>query len=191
MMKRIIAFLLVSAVFALASAQADSPKELPQDKKEIDQDRADLKQSRDCLQKLRRLTGKWHEANLVGDSKKAHQYEQTIVNLLVKDVNLAAWSVWAAENEVVRSEAEPQHSHQMTIPRYDEAADHRDDKADCVRARRLLEAKEHLLSRLKASGSFSYKYRLLADYQYLLEGELGVVRAELEEDVRELKEDKR
>jgi hypothetical protein len=153
---------------------ADQGGDIKQDKKEIGQDGAELKWSNECLDRLTVLLDTWHEAYLAGDEKQAHQYEQAIVNMLVKDINATFHAAGRAEREKAAS--------RVRINEDEPACIALDDDRDLARIRVLLAGKQSLLYRLKKNESFSLKYRALADYQELLRKELGMVVVELSED---------
>lgn len=190
-MKKLISIAVLLAVFVAGSVWAENPREVKKDKKEIRQDVKEVHQSKKCLDELTALMRMWSNANAAGEKRKARQLEQAIYNLLLRDINASAWAVWQAEQEVKHSRVETVGGRSLHGHNADDKADYRDDRRDCVKSRRLLEAKEHLVGRLNDSKSFTYKYRLLADYQELLRRELGYAKTEWAEDIRELKKDKR
>jgi hypothetical protein len=166
---------LVAITLLLASpVVAGQGEDIKQDKKEIGQDVAELKWSKECLDRLSVLLDRWHEAYLAGDEKQAHQYEQAIVNMLVKDINATFHAVGRAEREKAASGV----CTREDAPAYIAL----DDDRDLARIRVLLAGKQSLLYRLKKNESFSLKYRALANYQELLRKELGMVAVELSED---------
>lgn len=180
-MKSMVALTVALVVSLCASVQAAGQQQQSADKKEIIQDKNELKRSRDCLDRLNSLIDRWHEANLEGNEKKIHKYEQAIINTLIKDINATFHWVSNAESERTRSRE------QVRAGEAPKAA--LDDERDLARVRVLLASKQGVLYKLRESESFSFRYRLLANYQDLLRKELGMVRVELAEDVKDVRID--
>ncbi len=172
-MKRIAILLTVLLAVLGSAVLAESPKQQAADKKEVVQSKKELKASRECLDRLMSLVDRWHEANLEGNEKHIRRYEQAIINTLIKDIN-------ASFHWVDKAEHERKHSRSQARV---------DDERDLAQGRVLLASKQGLLYKLKKSDSFSFRYRLLSDYQDLLKRELRMNRIELAENVKDVRTD--
>ncbi|MFQ5452983.1 MAG: hypothetical protein ACE5D6_02205 [Candidatus Zixiibacteriota bacterium] len=182
---------LISALFLVPSiGTAGNNHELHHDKKEIKQDKKVINYSQNLLDKLSTAIDYWHDAYLKGDRKKITIYEKKINIIIENDIKLTSRKISKAENEVKLSAIESKVNKGSKIARLDDKADLRNDKKDLIKASNLLKVKKRLLHGLRKGDSFSYKYRLLGDYQEIIRRELGIERIELVEDFKELHEDK-
>lgn len=172
-MTRIFLVLIALLAFVGSAVMAESPKQQAVDKKDVAQSKKELKQTRESLERLASLVDRWHEANLEGNEKDIHRYEQAIINTLIKDIN-------ASFHQADKAGREKEHARvQVSV----------DDERDLAQARMILAKKQALLYKLKKSDCFSLRYRVLNDYQDLLRRELRINRIELAEDVKDVRSD--
>ncbi len=159
-MKAIIIITVLAVFLTAGLVMADQGRNMTKDDHEKCQNKAEMKQAQTCLVRLNTLMDRWHEANLEGDEKKIHQYEQAIINTLVKDIN----ATFHAAEDTDRKLSDALH-----------------DEKDQLCKRALLTGKQAALYKLKETESFSLKYRALSKYQELLCRQLGATRLELAE----------
>ncbi|UCE23165.1 MAG: hypothetical protein JSU74_07610 [Candidatus Zixiibacteriota bacterium] len=159
-MKAIITITFLAIFLTASLVMADQGRNFTNDNDEKCQKKSEMKQAQTCLDRLNTLLDRWHEANLEGHEKKIHQYEQAIINELVKDINASFHAAEKADRKVSNVLAG-------------------EEDQSCQRV--LLAGKQAVLYKLKKSDSFSLKYRALSKYQDLLCQQLGRHRLELAE----------
>lgn len=183
-------FIIIILAFASGAATAGNYLEKKQDKREIRQDKKELGTTSATLDRLSGTIDRWVEANLIGHNKKAHSYEESILEQIQADIASSHGQLERYEAEVRSSAREYKSLHQSQAARHDDRADLRDDVKDLHLAGRLLKEKERLASSLRKVVAFSNKYRLLGDYMEVMQRELDITKIELVEDANELREDR-
>jgi len=182
-------FIILVLAFA-SGAAAGNYLEKKQDKREIRQDKMELVATSAALARLSGTIDRWVEANLTGHNKKAHRYEESILEQIQADIASSRRQLERYEAEVRSSAKEYNLLHQSRAARHDDRVDLRDDVKDLHLTGRLLKEKERLASALHKVATFSNKYRLLGDYMEVMRRELGMAKVELVEDANELREDR-
>jgi len=183
-------FIILVLAFASGAATAGNYLEKKQDKREIRQDKMELVATSATLDRLSGTIDHWVEANLIGHNKKAHSYEESILEQIQADIASSRQQLERYEAEVHSSAREYNRLHQSRVARREDRADLRDDVKDLHLAGWLLKEKERLDSSLRKVATFSNKYRLLGDYMEVMRRELGMAKVELVEDANELREDR-
>ncbi len=174
----LVGLVLVGMSWAAAGDKAPAQKEIRQDKQEITQAKQALDEFKECIDQ-------WHMANLEGAPDKIERHQSKLFGIIRVDIKQSHIFVQRREREAGASASDLQETSNRN-----QQQDLRVDLANLKIARQLVMAKEKLFFALKRSKTFSNKYRLLNDYVELLQRELGVVRVELAEDVREVRQGK-
>jgi hypothetical protein len=151
-----------------------------QAEKEISPDKPEIAQAKQALDEFKESIDRWHMANLEGDPGKIERHQSQIYAIIRADIKQSQAIVQRREKEAGQSAGDLQGTNHR-----EQRQDLQADLTNLKSARQLIMAKENLFLALKRSSSFSNKYRLLNDYVELLQGEFGIVRMELVEDVQE------
>ncbi len=183
-------FIIIILAFASGAAAPGNNLEKKQDKREIRQDKKELGATSATLARLSGTIDRWVEANLTGHNKKAHSFEESILEQIQADIVSSQRQLERYEAEVRSSTMEYNRLPQSRAARRDDRVDLRDDVKDLHLTGRLLKEKERLASSLRKVATFSNKYRLLGDYMEVMRRELGMAKVELVEDTNELREDR-
>ncbi len=126
----------------------------------------------------------WHDATLKGNKKAIAEHKQMIFEIINENIKDSYQSVSYAKLDVSYSQEESENKLAKTNDKYDFKKDTRNLKNE----ESVLRAKQLLFESLQKSKTFSYSYRLLADYQQLLKKELDANKIEMAEDASDVDE---
>jgi len=123
----------------------------------------------------------WHDANLKGNKKAIAEHKQMIFEIINENIKDSYQSISYAKLDASYTQKEFKES-ENKLAKTDDKYDFKNDKRDLQNEESMLRAKQLLFESLQKSKTFSYSYRLLADYQQLLKKELDANKIEMAED---------